>query len=286
MYPTDLTGRLNGAYDRFLALLPENTYASVNEKGWQLSAYPTEKIGEEGEQRLEALRVWLSDHLRDIKLPELLVEVDNELHFTRHFLTPIQGNQREAEQVCTVLATIMAHGCNVGPYTMAQLTVGIMYPQIKQVTDWQLTEEAQRQALAQLVNAISRLDVTQAWGEGKTSSSDSQRFRFRRKVLQRTYSHRLNDYALEFYSFVADNYAPFYSTGPGGAKEHQQLSDTGHGLYHLIYWQAKEINRVLLEEDPEGTGGDLSLLEHISPVGWENVILYDEYVLNRRLVRS
>ena len=116
-----------------------------------------------------------------------------------------------AEQVCTILATIMAHGCNIGPYTMARLTDGITYRQIKQVTDWQLTEEALRQALAQLVNAISRLDVTQAWGEGKTSSSDGQRFRFRRKVLQRTYSHRLNDYALEFYSFVADNYAPFYS---------------------------------------------------------------------------
>jgi TnpA family transposase len=83
--------------------------------------------------------------------------------------------------------------------------------QIKQVTDWQLSEEAQRQALAQLVNAISRLDVTQAWGVGRASSSDGQRFRFRRQVLQRTYSHRLNDYALEFYSFVADNYAPFFS---------------------------------------------------------------------------
>ena len=31
------------------------------------------------------------------------------------------------------------------------------------------------------------------------------------KVLQRTYSTRFNDFALEFYSFVADNYAPFYS---------------------------------------------------------------------------
>ena len=29
--------------------------------------------------------------------------------------------------------------------------------------------------------------------------------------LQRTYSTRFNDFALEFYSFVADNYAPFYS---------------------------------------------------------------------------
>jgi len=466
--PDYLTGRLNQAYDRFLALLPENTYASVNENRWQLSADPGEKLDEVDEERLEALREWLSGHLREIKLPELLIEVDNELHFTHHFMLPAQPEPRVAEQVCTILATIMAHGCNIGPYTMARLTEGITYRQIKQVTDWQLTEEAQRQALAQLVNAISSLDVTQAWGQGKTSSSDGQRFRFRRNVLQRTYSHRFNDYALEFYSFVADNYAPFYSTviectdrdaayvldgllynesdlaleehytdthgyteinfaafamlgrrfaprirglqhqriyrldkdkdyGPltpligrwdrtihldwiceqwdrmgqfyasleSGhttastalkrlasftGKNHfyranrelgrvfktefvlQFLSDPAtrqrvrrgllkgeeiHALARqvaygkqgvitardlegqrntnscltlimacLIYWQAKEINRVLLEEDPEGTGVDLSLLEHISPIGWENVILYGEYVLNRSLVRS
>jgi TnpA family transposase len=69
---------------------------------------------------------------------------------------------------------------------MARLTEGITYRQIKHVTDWQLTKEALRQALAQLVNAISGLAVTQTWGEGKTSSSDGQRFRFQRKVLQRT----------------------------------------------------------------------------------------------------
>ena len=158
------------------------------------------------------LQYWLSDNLRTIKLPELLIEVDNELQFTHPFMTPAQQETRTADQVCTTLATIMAHGCNIGPFTMARLTEGVTYAQIKQITDWQLTEEAQKQALAQLVKAISRLDVTQAWGEGKTSSSDGQRFRLRSKVLQRTYSHKLNDYALEFYYFVADNYAPFYST--------------------------------------------------------------------------
>jgi TnpA family transposase len=30
-------------------------------------------------------------------------------------------------------------------------------------------------------------------------------------VLQQTYSTRFSDFALEFYTFVADNYAPFYS---------------------------------------------------------------------------
>jgi hypothetical protein len=181
--PTYLAARLNQVYERFLALLPENTYARVDEEGWHLTADPAEKLDTERQQWLEVLQAWLSDHLREVKLPELLIEVDNDLHFTYHFMTPAQQNQREAGPICTVLATLMAYGCNVGPYTMAQLTDGITYQQIKQVTDWQLTEEAQRQALAQLVNAISKLDVTQAWGAGKTSSSDGQHFRFRRKVL-------------------------------------------------------------------------------------------------------
>ena len=53
----------------------------------------------------------------------------------------------------------------------------------------------------------------------------------------------------------------------------------------IIYWQAKEISRVILEGDPDGLGIDLSLLEHISPVGWENITLYGEYVLNPNLIR-
>ena len=53
----------------------------------------------------------------------------------------------------------------------------------------------------------------------------------------------------------------------------------------IIYWQAKEINRVILECEPESRDIDLSLLEHISPIGWDNIVLYGEYVLNKNLVR-
>ncbi len=207
-----LTQRLNRAYDRFLKFLPDNTYASIKDDQWALSSDPAEKSGEAAEQRLAELRAWLSEHLRTIKLADLLIEVDNELGFTRTFMTSAQQKQRQAEHVCLILAAIMAHGCNIGPYTMAQLTDDVSYEQIRRVTDWQLTEEAQRSALAQVVNAISRLDVSQAWGSGKTSSSDGQRFSLNQRVLQQTYSHKLRDFALEFYSFIADNYSPFYST--------------------------------------------------------------------------
>ena len=105
----------------------------------------------------------------------------------------------------------MAYGCNIGPYTMARLVDSISYEQIKRVTDWQLSEEAQRSALARVVNALSSLDVTQYWGDGTTSSSDGQRFAYQQRVLHQTYSHTFHDFAIEFYSFVADNYAPFYT---------------------------------------------------------------------------
>jgi Tn3 transposase DDE domain len=53
----------------------------------------------------------------------------------------------------------------------------------------------------------------------------------------------------------------------------------------IIYWQAKEISKVIKENDPEKAGVDISLLAHISPIAWSNVILYGEYKLNRDLVK-
>jgi hypothetical protein len=48
-----------------------------------------------------------------------------------------------------------------------------------------MTEEAQRAALAALVHAISRLDTTLRWGEGRTSASDGQRFAMPRRSCNR-----------------------------------------------------------------------------------------------------
>ena len=207
-----LTRRLNTAYDLFLKTAPGNSYATVDERGWHLSTDATETLDAAAQTRLDDLRRWLTKQMRTIRLPDLLIEVDNDLRFTDHFVPPAQRGGRDAEDVCTLLAVVLAHGCNIGLHTMAQITQGVTYKQLKRVSDWQMTEEAQRAALAELVHAISRLDTTLHWGEGRTSASDGQRFAMPRKVLQQTYSTRFSDFALEFYSFVADNYALFYST--------------------------------------------------------------------------
>ena len=39
-----------------------------------------------------------------------------------------------------MLAAVMAHGCNLGVYTMAQLTSDVSYEQLKRIADWQLID--------------------------------------------------------------------------------------------------------------------------------------------------
>ena len=50
----------------------------------------------------------------------------------------------------------------------------------------------------------------------------------------------------------------------------------------IVYWQAREISRVLSQCDPVGNGIDLSLLEHVSRIEGDNVVLYGQYNLDRR----
>ena len=53
-----------------------------------------------------------------------------------------------------------------------------------------------------------------------------------------------------------------------------------------VHWlRTREISRVLSQCDPLANGVDTSLLEHVIPIEWDNVVLYGRYVLDRKLVR-
>lgn len=53
----------------------------------------------------------------------------------------------------------------------------------------------------------------------------------------------------------------------------------------IICWQAKEMGRVIEEQNPEEAGIDVSLLAHVSPIGCSNVIIYGDYALNKGMIR-
>lgn len=151
--------------------------------GWHLFLDATDKLDLESERELERMKERLSKNMGIIKLPELLIEVDNELKITRCFMPPPQQYNVQAAEICAILATIIAHGSNIGACTMSHLT-GISYNRIKHITYWMFTDEALRRALDLVVNEICNLNITNAWGKGRTSSSDGQRFALKCKVPQ------------------------------------------------------------------------------------------------------
>ena len=85
--------------------------------------------------------------MHHVKLRQLLIEVDNDLHFTRHFLLPTQCQSLPADEIVSILAAVMTHGCNIGPDTMAQITPEISCRRLQRITGWKLTNETQRGAL-------------------------------------------------------------------------------------------------------------------------------------------
>ena len=206
-----LTNYLGQAYDTYFIGEKGNKHARIVDGKWELKRDPGEQLTKKQQESLTFLKNLIKSNLRSIKLPDLLVEVDNKLQFTEAFMLPNQENLRIKEDICGLILTIMAHGCNIGIYTMAQLVSDVSYDYMKRITDWQLTDEALRTALAWIVNAISKLNITKNWGEGKRSSSDSHLVTFKEKVLQQEFSVKLGEFALKFYTFVADNYAPFLS---------------------------------------------------------------------------
>jgi hypothetical protein len=53
----------------------------------------------------------------------------------------------------------------------------------------------------------------------------------------------------------------------------------------VISWQAGGISRAVRGCQPEDEEIDVALLEHVGPIGWDDVILYGQYVLDRARVR-
>lgn len=103
-----------------------------------------------------------------------------------------------------------------------------------------------QQALSRLFDGTVAVEVGVQRGGGYTESagycggigleiSDGQRFALPRKVLRQTCSPKFSNYALEFYSFVADNYVSFYSL-PTAARSAWQLAPSVNQQPWILTW--------------------------------------------------
>ena len=147
--------------------------------------------------------------LPHVKITELLLEVDDWTCFTRHFTHLKTGDT--AKDKTLLLTTILADAINLGLTKMSESCPGTTYAKLSWLKAWHIRDETYSTALSELVNAQFRQSFAENWGDGKTSSSDGQRFRAGNKA--ESTGHINPKYGAEpgrtFYTHISDQYAPF-----------------------------------------------------------------------------
>ena len=184
-----LNTRLSDAFDRFLQGVPDTRQVVFDDDGWQLKTDPAAHPAPAHADSLVDLHRWLDTRSRSIRLADLRIEVENDLGCSVHCQRP--GETRgDPGDVCALRAAILAHGCNLGLYTMEQVAPASAYRRLKDVSAWRRVEENPRAARAGIVHGLSRLDAAGQWGDGTTSASDGHRFAMPHTGLQRTSSRK------------------------------------------------------------------------------------------------
>ena len=149
--------------------------------------------------------------LPHIKITELLLEVDCWTNFTRHFSHLKNGDLTKDKTL--LLTAILADGINLGLSKMAESCPGTTYAKLSWLQAWHIRDETYSAALAELTNAQLKHPFAQHWGNGRTSSSDGQRFKAGSKGLSTGHINPKYGSAPGrlFYTHISDQYMPFHS---------------------------------------------------------------------------
>lgn len=179
---------------------------SLDEKG-RLYLPPLEK---EIPAEVERLRPRIYSMLPQVKLPDLLLEVDNWTGFLRPFTHLTSGDAPVGDEKLVLVAALMGMGINLGLSKMEQ-SCPYSYRQLSWSVDWHIREETLLASLACLDNFVLGAPLSRSWGDGTTSSSDGMRLIVGVKAANAEYNakHFGARRGTNIYSHAADIWMPF-----------------------------------------------------------------------------
>lgn len=159
----------------------------------------------------ELLKRKLYDLLPRIKITDLLMEVDGWTGFTKHF-THLKTGEASTDKTL-LLSVILSDALNLGLTKMADSCSGTTYSKLSWLQAWYIRDETYGRALSELVNTQLNHPFSSHWGDGRTSSSDGQRFAATDHARE---TGRVNpkygtDPGVQFYTHVSDQYMPFHT---------------------------------------------------------------------------
>ena len=205
--PTAFLDKLVAALDRAARVaargLSANPFAAVQDGKLRLKqpdALPLPRS-------VRQLRETIKASMPRVRIEDLLQDVDEWCGFTRAF-QPLGGYQpREGDTYRPLLATLIAHGTNLGLAAMSQSVDGVTAGRLQDINRWFVREATLKAANTVLVDHHHRLPLSRVWGDGTRSSSDGQRFAVERDGLLGAFYPRYFGYyerALSLYTHIAD----------------------------------------------------------------------------------
>jgi TnpA family transposase len=203
-------------------------------------------------EEADAMVLDLYKRLPEIRITDLLLEVDDEIGFTEtftHLRTGVPCKDRVG-----MLNVLLAEGLNLGLSKMAGATNTHDYFQLSRLSRWHVESEAMARALAMVIEGQSALPMARFWGGGTSASSDGQFFPTTRQgeamnLINAKYGQ---EPGLKAYTHVSDQFGPFaIQTIPAtvneapyildgllmtdaGQKIREQYADTGGFTDHVF----------------------------------------------------
>lgn len=210
--PEHILAGLTETFDRTGATavqgLPHNNFVKIKKGAVRFG----KEEGLEEPKEVKKLRQLIETSLPKIRIEHLLMEVNALSGFSRQ-LYPVEGpSSRDAQSLAVLLASIVAHGTNLGVFAMADSTTKITVDTLRNVSKACLRQDTLKAANTALVNYQKSIEASSVWGSGEVSSSDGQRFGVSRSSLITSLYPRyfgFYDQAVSIYTHLSDQLSVF-----------------------------------------------------------------------------
>jgi len=186
----------------------DNTFARIEDGKLKLSRDKKTDLSDQ----VKKLQSTINSGLPMIRIEHLLMEVDAEVGFTKHFTTLQKHQARPPIFYKTLISAILSQATNLGIVAMSSSVSDVSVDMLRYVLDGYIREETLTDANSEIVNHHHQLPISKVYGAGEISSSDAQRFRLRADSLIASYYPRYYGYydkAIGIYTHVSDQYSVF-----------------------------------------------------------------------------
>jgi len=167
------------------------------------------KLERQSPESTDKLVLSLYRQLPQIRITDLLLEVDRAIGFTEAF-TDIRTGAPCRDQI-GLLTVLLSDGVNLGLTKMAAASNAHSYWELLRIAKWHIQEDAYDRALAMIVDAQSELPMARYWGEGLTASADAQFFPVGGvgEAMNVVNMKHGREPGIKAYTHLSDQYGPF-----------------------------------------------------------------------------